>query len=125
MKDPRNPTEAEIEMAVCHLLRVRRFFFWKNPTRGYFSGKFQADSSGRRVMVGSFRKDTNPYTMRGVADILIVHKGQLIGFEIKSLKGVQSEEQKTFEKSLIASGGKYYLIKSIEDAEIAIREILK
>lgn len=75
-------------------------------------------------MVGSFRKDTNPYTMRGVADILICHNGRLIGFEIKSLKGIQSEEQKIFEKNLIASGGKYYLIKSIEDAEIAIREIL-
>lgn len=124
MKDPRELTEAQIEMQVCHLLRVKNFFFWRSPTRGYFSGKVSTDASGRRVMVGNFRKDLNPYTKRGIPDILIVHRGRLFGFEIKTLKGRQSDEQKEFEREMVKAGAKYFLIRSLEDAEIAIREII-
>lgn len=117
-------SESQIEVAVCHLLRVSGFFFWKQANRGYFSGKSEVDSRGRRVMVGNFRRDHNPYVLKGVPDLILVHQGRIIGFEIKSKKGIQSKEQKEFAENLIRAGGLYYLIRSIEDAQIAIREIL-
>ena len=51
----------------------------------------------------------------GSPDIIAVINGQYVGIECKMPKGKQSPGQKEFEKNLIQAGGKYLLIRSIED----------
>lgn len=74
-------------------------------------------------MVGSFRKDMNPYTRQGIPDIIIVSQGRFIGLEVKTRTNHQSEAQKEFEGDLQSNGGKYFVVRSIEDVENALREI--
>ncbi len=117
------PNESQIELAICHYLRIKGYFFYKNPTRGYFSGKVSNDGRGRKVMVGSFRKDHNPYTLCGGPDLVLIHRGLYVGLEVKSETGRQSEAQKEFQRLLEASGGKYFIVRSIEDVENALKGI--
>ena len=50
----------------------------------------------------------------GVPDITVCQNG-FIGLEIKTLKGRQSATQKKAEEEIKASGGKYFLVRSLED----------
>lgn len=50
--------------------------------------------------------------------------GQFIGFELKTAKGKQSDEQKKAQKMIEKLGGLYYLIRSPEDFEAALKELL-
>lgn len=114
------PSESQIELQLLdYLNRVRKFEAWKNTSTGYYD-------AGRKC----FRRQSNPYCRNGVADILCVipvqfsHMSTPIGitvyFEVKSPRGVQSESQKEFERVLRASGGYYYLVRSIEELELAL-----
>lgn len=51
----------------------------------------------------------------GSPDIIVVHNGRYIGFEIKDIKGKQSESQKLFQQSLEEAGGAYHVIRSIDE----------
>jgi len=124
-----HPSESQIEMAICHLLRIKRFhcpngvgpppaniagLYWKNPAAGYFNPRKQ-----------KFVKHLSPYVGQGVSDIILVYKGVFFGWEIKRHDGKQTPNQIDFEKSLILAGGKYYVLKTIDDAEKALEEITK
>lgn len=103
------PKEKDIERAICDLLAARNFFFWKNPQAGYFDAR-----------VGRFRKHTSPYVMRGTPDIIIVYKGQFIGLEVKAKKGIQSPDQREFEEKCQKNGGRYFIVRSVEDVMKAL-----
>ena len=51
----------------------------------------------------------------GSPDIIAVIDGKYIGFEIKDIKGKQSENQVIFQEALEQAGGKYYLIRTIDE----------
>lgn len=59
----------------------------------------------------------------GSPDIIVVYDGKYIGFEIKDTKGKQSDTQKKFQEALEKAGGKYYLIRSIDEFIKIIRDI--
>lgn len=102
--------ETQIELQVCHLLRAKNIFFWKNPSAGFYDTK-------RKI----FRRHVNPFVGRGVCDLIALIDGHFIGLEIKSQKGVQSEDQKTFETRCKAAGAFYFLIRSVEEAESVLK----
>lgn len=52
--------------------------------------------------------------LAGFADLIFLHKGQAIFFEVKTEKGKQTEYQKEFEKKITEQGFKYYTVKSVE-----------
>lgn len=115
-KSPFQPSEAQIERSICDYLRIKGYFFWKQTTSGFFSGKVINGST----MIGSFRKHSSPYVKRGVPDIMIVVNGRLIGLEVKSETGRQSQDQIDFQKDLERAGARYFLVRSIEDVEEAL-----
>lgn len=106
------PTESQLEIAICHALKINRVFFWKNPTRGYFDLK-------RKV----FRKDYNPYTKKGVPDIIAIIDGRFVGFEVKTKTGRLSPEQKEFQKECKKNGGLYFVIRSVDDVLALIAKL--
>lgn len=103
------PSESQIEIAICHFLRVHHFFFWKQPSRGYFDTKLKR-----------FRKDHNPYVGVGVPDLIIIYLGFFIGLEVKSEKGIQSENQIQFEHRCLKAGGFYFVVRSVEETQRAL-----
>lgn len=95
--------ETDIQKAICDYLAYKHYFFWRQNTSAilnHATGKF---------------KSMPKYSLNGIPDIILIKDGQFIGLEVKMPKGVQSEHQKTFEKFCIRAGGKYHLVKSIED----------
>lgn len=71
---------------------------------------------------GNYNKNTNSYyknprLLKGVADILGVHKGRFLSIECKIKPNKQSEYQKEFEKNVIKNGGIYILAYELEDVE--------
>ena len=51
----------------------------------------------------------------GVSDFIIVKDGRVIFLEIKTLKGVQSENQKKFQFDIEEHGGEYLICRSVEE----------
>jgi len=112
------PSEAEIELSIlAYLVRVKHLLAWKNPAAGRFDPR-------RKIFVKS-KEANNPYARNGVPDILCVIKGRLLGFEVKSKVGRQSEAQKLFERDLRSSGGHYYLVRSVEEVITAVKEFAR
>lgn len=58
---------------------------------------------------------------KGTPDILGIWLTVPLGIEVKQMEGVQSMEQKDFEKNWVRNGGIYILAKSIEDVEEGLK----
>jgi hypothetical protein len=70
-----------------------------------------------------------PSTNKGMADI---HATLLVGdipvsvwLEVKTAKGRISENQKLFSDTVTAAKGFYYVVRSIDDVETALRDVTK
>jgi len=61
------------------------------------------------------KRKVNTGLMAGVSDLIILHNGECLFIEVKTLSGKQSEKQKYFEKIVSLQGFKYYLVRSLED----------
>lgn len=60
---------------------------------------------------------------KGCPDIICCYKGLFIGFEIKNEKGKQSIFQKDAQIDIEKAGGKYYLVRSVDDVEKIINQL--
>ena len=99
------PFESEIQATICQYLFLRKHFFWRQNSTPVFSkdrGQYRSMPKFARI---------------GVPDILLVKNGILYGLEVKRLKTHQSESQKIFEKDLTDAGGKYFIVRSVEDVQ--------
>ena len=69
-----------------------------------------------------------PSTNKGMADIhaTIIVEGIPVSvwLEVKTKKVKLSANQKAFQESIEAAGGFYYVVKSIDDVELAIRQTM-
>ena len=67
-----------------------------------------------------------PSTNKGMADIhatLIVEGIPVsVWLEVKTKKGKLSANQKAFQESIEAAGGYYYVVRSIDDVDLAIQQ---
>ena len=100
--------EGDIQLSICEYLEWKRHFFWRQNS----SGSFYKGADGSR----QFRKPPK-YAKNGVPDIIVVKDGIFIGLEVKQPKGKQSADQKKFETDLVAAGGVYNIVTSIEDVQ--------
>jgi hypothetical protein len=102
--------EGKIQAAVLRYLREQEVFCWRQNNLAIFDPKM----NGYREHNG----------LKGVPDILAVIKGRFVGFEIKTPKGRQSADQLFFQKRVERHGDKYFIIRSLEDAKIALKSLL-
>ena len=67
-----------------------------------------------------------PSTNRGMADIhatvLVEGIPVSVWLEVKTKKGRISDNQKAFQESIEAAGGYYYVVRSIDDVDLAIQQ---
>ena|SRR3990167_10372615 len=71
-----------------------------------------------RSNTGAFKTDAGGFYRFGSVgcpDIISVIKGQYVGIECKVNKNPQSPAQKEFQKNLESAGGKYLLIRSVDE----------
>lgn len=61
--------------------------------------------------------------VRGVSDLEYFKNRVLYGFEIKVDEDYQKPHQKLFQKAIEREGGKYYIIRSLEQYQAIVNEI--
>lgn len=61
---------------------------------------------------------------KGIPDIEVIMDGKLIGLEVKTPKGRQSEEQKNVEENFKKHNCEYHVVRSLEDAIKVIGHII-
>ena len=110
-------TEKQIESLICT---------WLNYQPGVFA--FKVNTTGvydpiRKI----FRKNKNKHLRLGTADLICAINIEGIpifaAFEIKVPKGKQSQNQREFEIACKKANGYYFILRSIEDAEMALKDI--
>lgn len=69
---------------------------------------------------GHFRKF---HGKRGVPDIIAVIRGHFVGIEVKQPTGKQSDHQIQFERELLAAGGIYLLVHSVDELAKDLLEV--
>lgn len=98
-------TEKQIETEILtQLNRLEHTFCWKNHTMGVYD-----------PMRRTFRK-LSGFAIRGVSDILGIHKGRMICLEVKSAKGRLRPEQKEFLDKMTSLGAVCGVVRSWPDA---------
>lgn len=96
--------EKEIQLAICDYLALKKYFFWRQNTTPIWDGKD-----------GAFRAMPK-YSMRGVADIILIGKGGFIVFiEVKRKGGKLSEYQEVFKALCEKWGATYIVANSLDD----------
>ncbi len=105
MRIPYKELEKDIQFACCEYLTLKRYFFWRQNTTPVFR-----QDRNRFIAMPKF-------SMRGVPDIIIVLNGKFIGIEVKTKKGVQSDNQKEFQQNLESAGGEYYIVRSVSELQ--------
>lgn len=98
--------EGKIQLAILKHLRSHSVLCWRHEPLTY------NHDLGRHI--------SNPYAMKGVADILAVMPdgtGRMLAIEVKTPKGKQSPDQVLFQKRLEEAGGVYVLARSVDDVK--------
>lgn len=100
--------ESDIQNTICEYLEMRRRCFWRQNNIPAFDRKEGGGFSMRRLP---------KYTPKGLPDINVIAGGQYIGLEVKTSIGKQSKEQKEFELLVKSHGGRYHVVRSVEDVQ--------
>lgn len=103
IKKTKKLLEKDIQKQVIDWLRINKWFVVKNNTTGIYV-------RSRDTYI------TNP--SRGLADIVAIKEGKVIMIEVKREHGIQSADQKEFQKKWEEHGGKYLLIHSLEELKL-------
>lgn len=98
--------EQDIQNSILEFLKYKGIFAWRQGNHSVY------DKSTK-----TYRAKTR-YEINGVSDILgILPSGQFLAIEVKTDKGRESEDQKSFIRKINASGGIAFVARSIEDVE--------
>lgn len=102
-------SETEIQSAVLAYLTLRGHKFWRIN-----SGAFKNDRGGFYRMAPPGFPD-----LVGCPKVPIGEKSQFTAVEIKTPTGRQSPAQKQMQQDIQAAGGRYLILRSIDDAQKA------
>jgi hypothetical protein len=99
--------ESDLIKACLDYFALKKILAWRNN-----SGAMKYTYTRRN---GQIRNCFMRFGAVGSPDIIAVIKGQFVGVECKDRYGKQSPAQKEFEANLKKAGGKYFLIRTIEE----------
>ena len=104
--------ETDIQKSICDWLATRdNLFFWRSNN------------------IPAPHRAMPKYSAKGLCDICVVKDGKFIAIEVKrpdgfykdrNRKSFQSEEQKDFEQKILRHGGKYYVVKSLDEVILIV-----
>jgi hypothetical protein len=88
-------------MAQVDYLALRRHFCWRN------------NSGASKTERGSFVRAGMP----GSPDIICCIDGNFVGLEVEGPKGELSDAQKELQRNVEKAGGRYHVVRSIDDVQ--------
>jgi hypothetical protein len=95
------PLEKVTQSAICDYLALKKYFFWRQNTAPIFDK--------------GFYRPMPKYSLKGVADIIVVHKGTVIFIEVKRKGAKLSEAQEEFQQRCYDAGVLYVVADSLDD----------
>lgn len=105
--------ETDVQLKICEYLKDKdRCFFRLNNIPA-----FNKLPNGKIIM-----RKLPEYTPKGLPDIIVVAGGLFFALEVKRdkpNKTYQSKDQKIFQKGIEKHGGRYYVVRSVEDVKAA------
>lgn len=112
----RDKTANDLTKAVLAFFKYRGIKAWRQANEGrYIQPEHVHNVIGHRITVKKGRFIPRGKASKGIGDIAAVINGIFTSWEVKVGKDTQRADQKTFQKDLEASGGKYFLIKTWDD----------
>ena len=103
--------EKDIQRAICDWLHEQGYFFWRQNNVPIF-GRSNDGVKRFRAMP--------KYTPKGLPDIIVLHAGKFIGFEVKRAGMPLRDEQAEMGRLITKNGGDYYVVTSWEE----VRDLL-
>lgn len=106
--------ESDVQNSICEYLETRRRCFFRLNNIPAFNRGVGGVITMRRLP---------KYTPKGLPDIVVVVGGLFYGLEVKkpdsvdSKKTYQSKDQKEFQALVEKHGGKYFVVRSIDDVQ--------
>lgn len=112
-----------IEGRLMPLERASKVYFFRNNS---FSGRIQRYDGSSGFIKNNKRgtPDVIACFYEEYTDNVTVSSGRFVGFELKTLTGKQSPDQKLAQESIESAGGKYYIIRTPEEFEEVLKELL-
>lgn len=111
-KKPTPKLETEVQAEICKYLDEQKdlFFFRLNNIPA-----FSRLPNGKMVM-----RKLPKHTPAGLPDIVVVRKGMFYALEVKRemTSSKQSPDQKKIEEQIKSKGGKYYVVRSVQDVKM-------
>lgn len=101
--------ETRIRRLICSYLKLKHpsVFFWVSDRIGVYDAR-----------IGSFRRNMDPYRIKGIADILgIFPNGKFLAIEVKTKTGRVSEDQKEFLDRINKMGGLAFVARGVDCVE--------
>lgn len=96
--------EGKIQNAICKWLQSQHILFFRVNNMPVFDAR-----------LGGYRS-MGEFAMKGIPDIIVIPPdGIFTGIEVKAPRGVQSADQKLFERRCVHNNGRYFLVKSLEE----------
>lgn len=96
--------EAEIQNTILSYLKYRKVFSWRQNSG---AGLMKQGAGTRFIRFG----------VVGAPDIFVIKGGTIYGLEVKSKVGKQNENQIEFQRGFEEAGGKYHVVRCIEDVQ--------
>ena len=98
--------EKDIQRAICDWLFAEGYFFWRSNNTPIFDV--------RKKIYRAMPK----YTPKGLPDIMIIVGGRFIGLEVKTPNYWKyTDDQAMMKSNIIANGGEYHLVTSLDEAQ--------
>lgn len=88
-------TESEIKKLICQWLAANRALFW--------------------LHIAQRMNKRSKYLPNGIADIIGIWKGRPLAIEVKTPKGIVSDEQKEFLQTFNERGGIGFVARNLDD----------
>lgn len=103
--------EGKIQNEIYQYLKKQNYLFWRNSPNTY------------DPKLGIYK--SNPYVLRGLPDIVILHPGDTtafkypvcIGLEVKTLKGKPSADQLLMQRRFGLANHEYFIVRSVDDVK--------
>jgi hypothetical protein len=101
--------EHQIQWSICQYLDYKKVFYFAVP-------------NGSLRNIGVAKKLKQEGVKAGVSDLIILLPNRVLFIEVKTDKGKQQNTQKEFQNKVQELGFEYYIVRSVNDIELLLKE---
>ena len=116
-------SESKIQQNICTYLSMiahqTGIVYFSVPNELYGAGKSKKKLTGPEY--GMINKYKSMGLLPGVSDLIIIWQGKAFCMEVKTATGKQSSDQILFESNIVKAGGKYEVVRGIDDTQRVLK----